>query len=618
MSTSQPGFFVRFFRGIWNTLNFTRRLILNAILVIVLVLLFGAFFRSAPIIGEQTALVLDPKGTVVEQYSSDASERAIASLSGDTVKEIQLRDILHAIDAAARDSRITRIVLVPDQMSAGVSTMREIGQALDRFRASSKKDVVVVSEGMQQSQYYLAAHADQILLDPQGSVLLEGFASYRSYYRDALDKLGVEVHLIRVGQYKSAGEPYILDHASDAAKQADLYWMDGIWNEFLDEIAAMRKLDSAAIADDIAQLDVLVPAFNGDLAKLALDHGLVDKLATRPQARKLLSDLGKPDDSGETFRQINWSDYLGMQVAPRLPDARPEVAVVVAQGEIVQGEQAQGDVGATTTARLLRQVRDDERIKALVLRVDSPGGDAYASEIIRREVELIQAAGKPVVVSMGDVAASGGYWISMDADEIWAQPTTITGSIGIYGMFVTIPQTLEKLGIHTDGVATTPIAGAFDIRLPFNPKFETILTSVIQKGYRDFIGKVAAARGKTPAQIDEIAQGRVWSGSQAKQRGLVDKLGGLNDAIGAAAAIGKLGGDYQTRYVERDMSAWERFALSLSNSEAAVGFGRWSGLSSLPTRLLANNELQRTLGLLNQLGGNRLGVVAHCSCNLNR
>ncbi len=616
MSTSQPGFFMRFLRGIWNTLNFTRRLILNGILVIVLIAVFAALFRSAPIMREQTALVLDPQGVIVEQYSTDPGERMLASLSGDSTREVQLRDLLRVIEVAAGDPHISRIVLVPDQMLAGISTMRELGQALDRFRAANK-DVVVVSEGMQQGQYYLAAHADQILLDPQGSVLLEGFANYRSYYRDALDKLGVEVHLIRVGQYKSAGEPYILNQASDAAKQADLFWMGGIWKEFLDEIAALRELDPATLNEDLAHLDILVPKFNGDLAKLALDRGLVDKLATRSQARKLLSDLGKPDDSGETFRQVNWSNYLGMQVAASLPDPRAQVAVVVAQGDIVQGEQSQAAVGATSTARLLREVREDERIKAVVLRVDSPGGDAYASEIIRREIEQIQAAGKPVVVSMGDVAASGGYWISMNADEIWAQPTTITGSIGIYGMLVTIPQTLEKIGIHTDGVATTPIAGAFDIRRPLNPQLETILTSVMQKGYRDFIDKVAQARGKTPAQIDEIAQGRVWSGSQAKQRGLVDKLGGLHDAIAAAAVLGNLGSDYHTHYVERELSAWERFALTLGNSEAAAGIGRWSGLSSLSTRWPGHDEIRRTLALLNELGGNRLGVVAHCSCGLN-
>ena len=601
MSTSQPGFFMRFLRGIWNTLNFTRRLILNGILVIVLIAVFAALFRSAPIVREQTALVLDPQGAIVEQYSTDPGERVMASLTGDATREVQLRDLLRVIDTAASDPKIARIVLVPDQMSAGVSTMRELGQALDRFRAT-KKDVVVVSENMQQGQYYLAAHADQILLDPQGSVLLEGFASYRSYYRDALDKLGVEVHLIRVGQYKSAG---------------DLYWMGGIWKEFLDEIAALRELDATALTDDVAHLDTLVTQFKGDLAKLALDRGLVDKLATRNQARKLLSDLGKPDDSGETFRQVNWSNYLGMHVADNLPDPRAQVAVVVAQGDIVQGEQSQAVVGAATTARLLREVRDDDRIKAVVLRVDSPGGDAYASEIIRREIEQIQAAGKPVVVSMGDVAASGGYWISMNADEIWAQPTTITGSIGIYGMLVTIPQTLEKIGIHTDGVATTPIAGAFDIRRPLNPQVESIVTSVLQKGYRDFIDKVATARGKTPTQIDEIAQGRVWSGSQAKQRGLVDKLGGLHDAIAAAAVLGNLGSDYHTHYVEPELSTWERFALSLGNSEAAAGLGRWSGLASLSTRWLGHDEIRRTLALLNELGGNRLGVVAHCTCGLN-
>jgi protease IV len=616
MSSANPGFFVRLIRGIWNTLNFTRRLILNLVLVLVLFLLFGAFFGSALIIDEHTALVLDPQGSIVEQYSTDPGERAIANLSGEASKEILLRDLLHVIDEAALDSRIDRIVLIPDQLSAGISTLREIGQALDRFRAT-KKDVVVVSEGMSQGQYYLAAHANQILLDPQGSVLLEGFANYRSYYRDALDQLGVDVHLIRVGQYKSAGEPYILNRASDAAKEADLFWMGGIWNEFLDEIAAMRKLDAAALTDDVAHLDTLVPTFDGDLAKLALDRGLADKLATREQARQLLKSMGMPDQSGETFRQVNWTDYLGSQVADNLTDTRPQVAVVVAQGEIVQGEQAQGEVGATTTVRLLRQARNDEQVKAVVLRVDSPGGDAYASEIIRREIDLIKADGKPVIVSMGDVAASGGYWIAMNADEIWAQPTTITGSIGIFGMFVTIPQTLEKVGIHTDGVATTPIAGAFDIRRPFNPQVESILTSVIQRGYRDFIGKVAMARGKTADQVDEIAQGRVWSGTQAKERGLVDKLGGLDDSIKAAAAMANLGTDYRSRYIESEIGAWERFALSLSNSGAVIRFGRWSGLLSLQSRLLGDSEVQRTLRLLSDLGGNRFGVVAHCSCGLN-
>ena len=615
MPNDKPGLFVRLVRGIWDTLNFTRRLIFNVIFLIVLVLLFAAFFRGAPILDANTAMVLDPEGAIVEQYSTDPGQRALDNLAGSGNDEVQLRDILRAIEAAASDHRIDRIVLIPDEFSAGISTLREIGQALDRFRESGK-DVVVFSEGMGQGQYFLAAHADEILLDPDGAVLLEGFSSYRNYYRDALDKLGIDVHLIKVGQYKSAAEPFILNQASEASKEADRFWMGGIWNEFLGEIASLRELDATSIADDIARLDTLVPQFNGDLAKLALDRGLVDQLMTRAEARELLIQRGQPTDDGETFRQVGWEHFLSMHTVDDLPDLRPQVGVVVAQGDIVQGEQAQGNVGARTTAQLLRHAREDERIKAVVLRIDSPGGDAHASEIIRREVELIQGEGKPVVVSMGDVAASGGYWIAMNADEIWAQPTTITGSIGIYGLFVTIPKTLEKLGIHTDGVATTPIAGAFDIRRPFDPQVESIITSVIEKGYRDFIGKVADARGKTVEQVDAVAQGRVWSGSQAKERGLVDKLGGLQEAIAAAAARANLGKDYRTRYVERDLSAWEQFALTLSNSRVAVRIGDWSGLSSLKDRLLGHAELEEAVSLLRNLGVNRYGVVAHCFCRI--
>lgn len=616
MSQEKPGLFVRIVRGIWNTLNFTRRLVFNAIFLIVLILLVSAFFRATPILDTRTALVLDPRGSIVEQYSTDASGRALANLTGDTVREIQLRDLLQVIEAAARDSRIDRIVLVPDEMSAGISTMREIGQAFDRFRTTGK-DIMVVSEGMSQEQYYLAAHADEILLDPDGEVSLEGFSSYRSYYRDALDKLGVDVHLIKVGEYKSAAEPYILNHASDASKEADLFWMGGIWKEVIDEIASMRKIEAAAINDDIAQMDTLVQKYNGDLARLALEHGLVDTLATRGEARKLLVSKGEPDKEGDTFRQIHWTHYLDRQIGEALPDGRPQVGVIVAQGDIVQSEEKRGVVGVMTTVNLLREARENEEIRAVVLRVDSPGGDAQASEIIRREVQLIRDAGKPVVVSMGDVAASGGYWISMDADEIWAQPTTITGSIGIYGLLVTIPEALNKIGINTDGVATTPLAGAFDIRLPLNPRVESIITSVIQKGYRDFIGKVAKARGKTEDQINEIARGRVWSGSQAKERGLVDKLGGLQEAIAAAAARAGIGADYRTQYVEPDLSAWDRFALSWSDSEATVSIGRWSGLASWPGRILGKAELERNIALLAKLGGKRYGVVAHCFCALD-
>ncbi len=610
MSDKSPGLLRRFFRGVWDTLNFTRRLVFNLLFLLVLVFVLASLMRGRPTVESRTALVLDPNGTVVEQYSADPVTRALANMSGDGSREIQLRDILRTIDLAAADARIERIVLLPDSIGAGLASLREIGQALDRFRDTGK-DVVVVSEGMGQGAYYLAAHASEILLDPFGSVLLEGLSSYRSYYRDALDKLGVDVHLIKVGEYKSAAEPFVLNQASDDAREAARYWMGAVWDDYLEEVAALRKLDPASLRNDIADLDRQIKAYGGDLARLALERKLVDRLATRAEARELLKAKGVASADGETFRQIHWSDYLDARV--ELPDPRPQVGIVVAQGDIVPGEQPQGTVGAASVAQLIRQARGDDGIKALVLRVDSPGGDMFASEVIRREVELTQEAGKPVLVSMGDVAASGGYWISMNADEIWAQPTTITGSIGIYGLFVTIPEALGKLGIHTDGVGTTPIAGAFDIRRPFDPKVESIITSVIEKGYRDFIGGIAAARGKPVEEIDAIARGRVWSGAQARERGLVDKLGGLQQAIAAAAGRAGIDGDYRARYIEEPLSSWERLALSFGHTRAATAIARLTGLG-LPTGMLPKAEIEQTVDLLRTLAGNRFGVVAHCFC----
>jgi protease-4 len=615
MSSQQPGVIRRFFRGLWDALNFTRRLVFNLIFLVVLLAFFGAFFASRPLLAPRTALVLDPSGAIVEQYSTDPTQRALSSIAGNESPEVQLRDLLRAIDAAAKDSRIERIVLIPDEITGlGLATARELGAALDRFKASGK-EVIAVSGGMGQNEYLLAAHANRILLDPEGAVLLEGFANYRSYYKDALDKLGVEVHLIKVGTFKSAAEPYVLNQASDASKEADAYWMGGIWQEYLGEVAAVRKIDAAAIADDIAHYDQRVAAHDGDLARLALEQKLVDQLATRAEAREQLRSLGAAEGD-EGFRQVGFRQYLATLAPAKLPHVGSDVAVIVAQGEIVPGERPPGTIGGKSTAQLVRAAREDDEVKAIVLRVDSPGGDAVSSELIRRELAQAREAGKPVVVSMGDVAASGGYWISMASDEIWAEPNTITGSIGIFGLVMTVPDTLAKLGIHTDGVGTTPLAGTLDLRRPLSPQLEAIITSVIRRGYSEFIGKVAQARGKTPEEVDAIAQGRVWTGAQAKERGLVDKLGGLGDAIAAAASRAKLGDRYSVRYVERGLSTWERVALSFSDSEAMVRVARWTGFR-LPPGMFSSSELQQVAATVESLRGKRYGAFAHCFCELH-
>ena len=611
MSTSSHGPIYRLFRALWDALNFARRLVFNLIFVAIVVAILVSLSSGTSKIDARTALVLDPSGAVVEQYSVDPTGRALARLSGNEQAEVQLRDLLEAIDGAAADARIERMVFVPDQItSLGLATARELGAAFERFKAAGK-EIVVVSTGMEQNVYLLAAHANRILLDPDGAVVLQGLSNYRSYYKDALDKLGVQAHLIRVGTYKSAGEPYVLDHASEAAKQADAYWMGGIWQEYIDEVAGLRKIDAAALSDDINHFDQRVTAQHGDLAQLALEQKLVDELATGAQARAQLRALGVAD--GDSFRQIDFADYLGSRQAGRLPRAGKAVAVVVAQGEIVPGERPPGMIGGKSTADLIRRAREDAGVSAIVLRVDSPGGDATASEQIRRELAQAREAGKPVVVSMGDVAASGGYWISMASDEIWAQPNTITGSIGIFGLFVTIPDTLARIGINTDGVGTTPLAGAFDIRRPLSPQLEAVLASVIGRGYAQFIGNVAKARNKTPEEVDAIAQGRVWTGAQAKERGLVDKLGGLDDAIAAAAALAKLDKDHPVRYIEQPLSPWQRLAITLGGSDATLQFARWSGLQ-LPPGLLGRHEMRELSAIAEVLRGKRFAAWAHCLC----
>jgi protease-4 len=616
MSEKKPGALRRLFGGLWQALNFTRQLVFNLVFLLVLVLLLAALFGGGRTMQDKTALVLAPRGELVEQYSADPASRAFARMLGEETPETQLRDVLRAIDAASRDKRIDRIVLRPDQLAgAGMAQLREVGAALQRFKRSGKQ-VVAYADYLEQKQYYLAATADEIYLHPEGALLLEGLSRYRSYYREGLqDKLGVDVHLFRVGEFKSAAEPYILDGPSDESREADLFWLNDLWQRYLADIAGWRKLDPAVLQSDIDNLAERVKAVNGDLAELALQQKLVDALKTQDEFRALMIERGVEDEEEHTFRQVSLDDYLGFVDREKLPlDPRPQVAVVVAQGEITDGEQPPGTVGGVSTSQLVREAREDDQVKALVLRVDSPGGGVFPSEQIRREVELTRAAGKPVVVSMGDVAASGGYWISMNADEIWADESTITGSIGIFGLFMTVPDTLAKIGVRVDGVATTRIAGAFDPRRPLDPAVGEVIQSVIDDGYREFIGKVAQARNQTPEAIDQIARGRVWSGAQAKERGLVDQLGGLQAAIDSAAKRAGLDdGKHAVRYLEKELSPFEKFVVDATRNGMVRGLAGELGLARALLPAQVERDLARTLRLLAP-DGKPFRAVAYCFC----
>jgi protease IV len=490
-----------------------------------------------------------------------------------------------------------------------------VAAALADLRASGKQ-IVAFSESMDQGHYLLAAQANEVYLDPMGGVMLTGIGRYRQYYRTGLqDKLGVDMQLFRVGEYKSAAEPYILDAASPASKEADLFWMNDIWNRYLGDVAKARKLTPEQLSAGIDTLPEGVAANAGDLGKLALQQKLVDGLKTREDIEKLMTERGVADEDADLgFRSINLDAYLAQIDAKRSPiDERPQVAVVVAEGEITGGEQPAGRIGGVSTSALLREARDDDKVKAVVLRVNSPGGEVYAAEQIRREVELTREAGIPVVVSMGDVAASGGYWISMNANRIYAEPNTITGSIGIFGMFFTVPDTLSKIGVKSDGVGTSPLAGAFDITRPLDPKVGVLIQSIIDKGYRDFVGGVARARGKDFAAIDSIAQGRVWTGEQAMQRGLVDRLGNLQDAIADAAQQASLGKDFSVRYAEKPMGAFERFLTSVGDSSEARVALSWG--VHLPSWVAELPKLAPEFALFRTAEAGKPHVYAYCFCS---
>jgi protease IV len=600
-------------------INLVRLLIINLVFfgvlfVLLLLLTAGvAGSRMQHALQTDSVLVIKPQGQLVEQYSIEPLQRALAGLSGEPTRQVQLRDLVGAIDAAAKDKRITRILLLPDELQGGgFAALHEVGAALDRFRAAGKP-VIVWAVNLDQGQYYLAAHADRLLVDPQGGVMITGLANYRLFYKDLLDKLGVDVHLFRVGEFKSAAEPYILDHASAESKQADSYWMGGLWDGYLAEVAALRKLDPAVLRDDIDNLPAHIARTNGDLAQLALDQHLVDGLATRAELIAMMRKEGVPADrKGHSFRQVDLAQY-----AAGVPDEdnslAPGVAVVVAEGEISGGKQSPGSIGGESTAALIRNAREDHKTKALVLRVNSPGGEVYAAEQIRREIELTRKAGIPVVVSMGDVAASGGYWIAMNANRIFAEPNTITGSIGIFGMYYSVPNTLARLGVQSDGVGTGPMAGAFDITRPLDPKVGAVIQAIINKGYRDFVGNVAKARGKSYDAIDAIAQGRVWTGRQALARGLVDQLGGLDLAVADAASLARLGKDYPVRYIETPQGGFERFLSGLGQNASVHVLQSWG--VRLPNWFARLPALTSQLQLLRNAKAGTPNIYADCLCS---
>ena len=568
----------KLFKNLWYGLDLTRKIFLNFIFFLLLIWIIVAIASSdgKPEVESGVALVLKPNGYIVEQltYRDPVEEAMQDAMGSEEAPETLLYDLIEAIDNAKDDQRITTLVISTKYFwGAGVTKLQDLAVAIEDFKTSGKK-VIAYDDNYSQGQYYLASKADELFMSPQGGVFLTGFARVGTYFKSLLDLVGINMHVFKVGTFKSAVEPFIRDNMSDAAKEANIGWLGDLWSDFTLDVANARSITQDDISAYINNYKESLIEYEGDSAKLAAERGLVDKLMTRIEFREYMIGLVGKDDDHKSFKQISHKNYLKAIRGPfpTVDSSSDKVAVITAKGSILDGEHKEGNIGGDTVSRIIRKTRQNDKVKAIVLRVDSGGGSAFASEVIREELVKAQEDGIKVVVSMGDVAASGGYWISATADEIWARSSTITGSIGIFGMLPTFEKPMNKYGIFRDGVGTTKYANPVDTGLPLSEDVADIIQTGINAGYEDFLSLVALGRNMTRDEVDAIAQGRVWSGKQAHQLGLVDNLGSLNDAIESAAKLAGMD-TYKTWFVKRELTEKERFLKEIfSASEVSEKF----------------------------------------------
>lgn len=558
----------RMVRALWRGLDGLRRFLHLLLLLALFGVVIGALHQGgAPRVPDKAALVVRPSGDIVEQLSGEPIARAIDQAQGSGEPQTLLWDLTTAIRAAASDPRIAALYIDTDDMNrAGQVKLEELAAAVADFRRSGKK-VIAYGTYFLQSQYYLAATADEVYLDPIGFLVLDGYDGYRVYLKDALDKLGVDVHLYRAGKFKSAGEVYTRRDMSPEDRQESEAYLGALWRGYLQAVADSRHLQPQAVSDYVTHYVDNVGSAGGDGARIAKSSGLITDIRTEQQVDQRLTELVGADPTGKTFRQVSAADYLrATRADEKIRGKGPAVGVVVASGMILNGRQPPGYIGGESTASLLRTARLDSDIRAVVLRIDSPGGSTLASEQIYREVVALKDAHKPVIVSMGDVAASGGYYIAAPADEIIASANTITGSIGVFASIPSFSRTLGKVGVNVDGLGTTPLAGAMRLDRPISDNVGRLLQSLVDHSYEEFLAHVAAGRNKTRDAVDAIAQGRVWAGADARPIGLVDRFGRYDDAVQAAAQRAGLSAGFGVRRIEPELSWPQQLLLQVQAS----------------------------------------------------
>ena len=614
----KKSFFVRFIAAVWGGMNGVRKVLHFIVLLVLFALFFGAIADTPLVLPDRAALRIQPFGYLVEQIEGDPFDRAVAELVGDGRPQTRVQDIVDALEYAQDDDRIEVVYLeLSSLVGAGLSKLQTVAAAIEDFKASGKS-VIASADFLSQQGYYLAAHADELYLHPDGMLLINGYSTYLNYYKDLIDLLKIDWNVFRVGTHKSYIEPFTRNDMSDEDRDTNLRLINQLWALYQVDVESARGLDDGALKYYTDHFLELVEDAGGDLSTAALNYGLVDGLMTRPALREyLIEQVGTDPDMSDSFNSIDMFEYLAqMRILEGSTVESENVAIIIASGEVLFGSQPPGTIGGESTAQLLRKARNDDSVKAVVIRVDSPGGGMFASEVIVDEILALRNAGKPIVASMGSVAASAGYAISMVADKVIASPSTITGSIGIVGMFPTYQRTIATIGISTDGVGTTPWSGMFRPDREMSVQAKELFQSFINDGYDDFISDVAANREMEKEAVDAIGQGQVWTGMEALNNGLVDELGGLDDAIAAAAELAGLDeGDFGIKSIEQELSPTEQMIIDLMSvaRSAGIDMSKWAGQPTAVARL-ADHIAARAESLLRF--NDPKGIYSHCFCDI--
>jgi protease-4 len=599
----------------WRSLDFLRRFLHLLFMLLLLVIVFAIFSRTPVIVPGTAALVVAPAGTLVEQLEGRPIDRAINEASGDGETQTLVRDLTRAIERAAGDRRIQALVLDLDRMEGGgLVKLQSVADAVATFRDSGKR-VVAYGSGFDQAAYYLAAQADEVYLHPQGAVFLQGFGYYRAFFADAAQALSIDVNVFRTGEHKSYHDYLTRTDMSDAEKQEIRVVLDQLWRSYRESVGAARGISPDALQQMADEYLDLLRRQDGDMAMLARDAGLVDELLTRAELDQRMIGIVGVDDQSGSFSQIDHRDYLAALDQSPVRKRGREVAVIVASGNILPGDQPPGTVGAESFSALIRTAREREDIAAVVLRIDSGGGSQFASDLIYEELRLLRESGKPVLTSMGDLAASGAYLLSIGADEVWARPDTLTGSIGVTAMLPTFDRALARLGVNIDGVGTTRYSGDLSPLRSLSPEAAEILQLSVDSSYQHFLRQVSEARSLSVSDVEAVAGGRVWTGRDARRLGLVDQLGDLDDAVAAAASRAGLGeDDYRINFLEQDLSIEESLTLELLTGFVKTPlFSSRSTMANWAGRLFSG--LDRSLGGLSGLQDPR-NLFYHCFCQL--